>query len=66
MLIQKPTHQLHTAAMKGFKSTDKKSVQLYISAKYQYLLDHKYEQRLQALQTSWNPNNTEDLDCNFQ
>ena len=45
---------------------DRKLFQTYISSKYQYLLEHKYEQRLQHIQNTWNPINAEALDQDFQ
>ena len=45
---------------------DRKSVWTYISSLDQYLLKQKYEQRLQDLQTTWNPIDAEALDQDFQ
>ena len=59
-------HDTPTTHIEGSNPQTGKLSGSNITAKHEYLVNHKYEKRLQDLQTKWNPKEAELLDWDFQ
>ena len=65
-LFGNKTQQLGPISCRDFTSKDKSSNRVYIEAKHQYCQEHRFAERLAALQQEWDPELAERLDQNFQ
>jgi hypothetical protein len=62
ILFGNSTSKLSSPVHRLVKSKDHNTVSTYIATKHQYLVEHKFNLRLQQLQTQWDPQVAEQLD----
>ena len=65
-LFGNKTQELGPISSCDFTSKDKASNRVYLSAKHKYCREHNFQQRLERLKTSWDPELAERLDQDFQ
>jgi hypothetical protein len=65
-LFGNQTYNISVPSTRDVRSTDRKSVVRYITHKYQYLINHKFAQRIEQLKDSWDPTLAEQLDRDWQ
>jgi hypothetical protein len=61
-LLGTPTYQLGMPNTRQLHNTDCSSVRKYLLGKYKYLVDHKFQARLDKLEQHWDPIAAEKLD----
>ena len=65
-LFGNPTYNLHNQAQREFSSKEGASNRIFIQNKTQYLLQHKFNERLEKLRAQWDPELAEGLDNDYQ
>jgi hypothetical protein len=65
-LFGNPTYNLSTPAQREFTSKDKAANRVYIENRHKYLINQNFEERLSALEVSFDPEIVEVLDADFQ
>lgn len=61
-LFGNPTYNIANPIQREFNSKDTSAVQTYINAQYDYLVEHKWPERLAALKANWNVADAEAVD----
>lgn len=65
-LFGNPTYNIFTPLQREINSKDIDNVQKYCKARLEYLMDHNFDSRLQAVIGNWDKEKAESLDNDFQ
>ena len=65
-LFGNPTYQIHSPLHREINSKDIKVLKKYCKSRYEYLVEHKFSERMQDLKLNWDQTKAGSLDKDFQ